>query len=733
VKLRIMLPVSFLLAVSATLAFVAVVSGEQGPRGSESGLARQSVYAMAEESDVIQLVRTGTPAASPHELQLAGRDLVLQQPRSKEPTPGPGPLEGAGGPALKDQAQPGSRHASSRSMRALGAASYPAHPGSDAADDWWKYRIFLPLAGRLYHEDPAVVSDDFHTSSLNHRLWKLADPRGDATLAMIGSFTRDAWLCISVPGSSAHNIWEDGNNAARVMQSVRDSDFEIEVKFESGVSQKYQMQGILIEQDQRHFLRLEFHSDGVGTRIYAASFAPGSADTLEPTVRLTQRIFDQPNVAPLYMRVRHVGDRWTLFWSGDGLDWSTAVSFRHHLSVTKAGSYAGNAGAAGQAPPAHTACFDYFFNTGRPITPEDRPLFSVAASVVGDGQIAMEPAQPKYHLSDIVTVTAIADPGWSFTGWSGDLSGTDNPAALTIDGDKAVTATFNMEEYTLGVNVVGKGTVARDPDQAVYHYGDVVDLTAVPDPGWSFAGWGGDLSGTDNPETITMDEDKVVTATFTQDEYTLTVNLVGEGTVSKDPDQAVYHYGDVVDLTPVPDPGWSFVGWSGDLSGTDNPETITMDEDKVVTATFTQDEYTLTVNLVGEGTVSKDPDQALYHYGDAVDLTAVPDPGWSFAGWSGDLSGTDNPETITMDEDKVVTATFTQDEYTLTVNVVGEGTVSKEPDQAVYHYGDMVDVTAVPEVGWSFAGWSGDLSGSDNPETITVDENKVVTATFAQD
>jgi hypothetical protein len=49
-----------------------------------------------------------------------------------------------------------------------------------------------------------------------------------------------------------------------------------------------------------------------------------------------------------------------------------------------------------------------------------------------------------------------------------------------------------------------------------------------------------------------------------------------------------------------------------------------------------------------------------------------------------------------------------------------------------YHYGDVVQLTAVPTVGWSLQGWSGDLSGSANPTAIAIDGNKAVTATFTQ-
>ncbi len=75
-----------------------------------------------------------------------------------------------------------------------------------------------------------------------------------------------------------------------------------------------------------------------------------------------------------------------------------------------------------------------------------------------------------------------------------------------------------------------------------------------------------------------------------------------------------------------------------------------MGANKTVTATFTADEYVPTVNVVGNGAVGKDPDQATYLYSDAVTLTETADPGWTFTGWSGDLGGTDNPADLVMDE-----------------------------------------------------------------------------------
>ncbi|MBT0160831.1 DUF2341 domain-containing protein, partial [Candidatus Bathyarchaeota archaeon A05DMB-2] len=140
--------------------------------------------------------------------------------------------------------------------------------------------------------------------------------------------------------------------------------------------------------------------------------------------------------------------------------------------------------------------------------------------------------------------------------------------------------------------------------------------------------------------------------------------------------------------------------------------------------------HTLTINIVGDGTVTKNPDAPTYAYGTSVQLTAIPNAGYSFAGWTGDYEGSANPVTIMMDRDKEITATFVKEVYTLSVNVVGSGTVTKNPNLPTYNYGDTVILTANPSTGYKFVAWSGDLSGTANPATITMTGNKAVTATF---
>jgi uncharacterized repeat protein (TIGR02543 family) len=216
------------------------------------------------------------------------------------------------------------------------------------------------------------------------------------------------------------------------------------------------------------------------------------------------------------------------------------------------------------------------------------------------------------------------------------------------------------------------------------------------------------------------------------DQYLLTASTAGTGTGNVEFSPAgSYNPGDLVTIWANASVGSTFTGWSGDLSGTNSPETLIMDDNKTVTAEFAQNQYFLTTNSEGNGYVIKDPDQDTYGYGSEAVLTAIADPGWTFDHWSGDLSGSINPSTITIDSDKTVTAVFTQDQYSLNINNDGDGSVTKNPDQPTYTYGAAVELTAIADLGWTFDHWSGGLSGSMNPVTITIDSDKFVTANFS--
>lgn len=129
------------------------------------------------------------------------------------------------------------------------------------------------------------------------------------------------------------------------------------------------------------------------------------------------------------------------------------------------------------------------------------------------------------------------------------------------------------------------------------------------------------------------------------------------------------------------------------------------------------------------GTVSRSPNQLTYNFGSNVTLTAIPNNGFKFYGWSGDASGSVNPLSITMYDNKNITANFVLKVYSLNVTAIF-GTVTKNPNQTTYNHGTLVKLKATPASGYKFAYWSGDVSGTADTVSLLMDNNKNITAVF---
>jgi uncharacterized repeat protein (TIGR02543 family) len=161
--------------------------------------------------------------------------------------------------------------------------------------------------------------------------------------------------------------------------------------------------------------------------------------------------------------------------------------------------------------------------------------------------------------------------------------------------------------------------------------------------------------------------------------------------------------------------------------------------------------HTLTVNKAGTGTgtVTSDPAGINcgadctngYNEDTDVTLTAIPDADSAFTGWSGDCSGADPTITVTMDDDKTCTATFTSYTLIVTVNTdgAGEGTVTSQPAgincgaDCTENYAPATVVTLTAHLGVKsyLASWSGDcVSTGALTAQVTLDDDRTCTVTF---
>ncbi|MGD8700299.1 MAG: hypothetical protein PVJ43_13470, partial [Gemmatimonadales bacterium] len=324
--------------------------------------------------------------------------------------------------------------------------------------------------------------------------------------------------------------------------------------------------------------------------------------------------------------------------------------------------------------------------------------YALGVTVVGTGGVVSNPdgitcpgdCVQSYSSGTEVTLTAAPQPDWIFSHWSGDCSGVSLSTVVTMDADKACTATFVEEYFPLTVGVSGSGSVTSDPAGIAcpgdcgepFLNGSTVTLTAKPDAGWLFESWDGDCTGTELTVDVTMNAAKTCVANFIRETFTLEVSVVGHarggGVVTSDPlgidcgDDCVevYESETVVTLTatPTPDDFWSaFSHWTGDCTGTDPKTLVTMDGAKVCGAVFVQAAAEITVSVIGDGIVTSQPagiDCPVNACSDAypiptqVTLTATPRPGWLFSAWGGDCSGIEPELPVVVEADMTCSATF---------------------------------------------------------------------------
>ena len=82
--------------------------------------------------------------------------------------------------------------------------------------------------------------------------------------------------------------------------------------------------------------------------------------------------------------------------------------------------------------------------------------------------------------------------------------------------------------------------------------------------------------------------------------------------------------------------------------------------------------YTLTLCTPSNGAITNDPVGTTFVSGTVVTLTADPDPGYYFSAWTGAITGSDNPKTVTMSANRSVCATFAADGTPPVITLLGD-------------------------------------------------------------
>ena len=288
-----------------------------------------------------------------------------------------------------------------------------------------------------------------------------------------------------------------------------------------------------------------------------------------------------------------------------------------------------------------------------------------------------------------VELTAIPDGNFVFSRWGGDPDCTDGNVIMVTDRQcEAYFALPAPAALTVTKNGAGTGTVTSTPAgidcgatcSADFDQDTNVTLSAIPDPGSLFAAWGGDADCDDG--VVDLSTSMSCTVTFdlvgAPTGGTLTITAVsGAGTIQTlsgaTPDGLIscvgtqesdpptgdcnesYPLETMVTLDAVPDAGWEFLSWGGACVANEdqNPIQVMISGDTNCTAAFGEEPpppqfAVLTMGVVPNDTgtvistdggidcrsvIGSDCSHTL-PFGSTVTLQAIPDPGFTFQGWS---------------------------------------------------------------------------------------------------
>lgn len=210
--------------------------------------------------------------------------------------------------------------------------------------------------------------------------------------------------------------------------------------------------------------------------------------------------------------------------------------------------------------------------------------------------------------------------------------------------------------------------------------------------------------------------------------YRLVYEAEDQGSIQGEQVQSVAEGQDGTAVVAVPAEGYHFLGWSDGLAQPERSDRQ-VTSDLQVTARFAADQYTLIYTAGENGAIEGPSTQKVDHGKTATTVTAIPNEGFHFTGWSDGLT-TVRRSDRNITADATYTAGFATNHYTLTYMPEGGGRIEGENPQSVTHGGSGSEVVAVAERGQHFTGWSDGVASAARTD-VEVSNDLAVSALFA--
>ncbi len=332
-------------------------------------------------------------------------------------------------------------------------------------------------------------------------------------------------------------------------------------------------------------------------------------------------------------------------------------------------------------------------------------------------------------------LVAVASNGCRFVNWTGDISSTANPLVVTMDHPYAVTANFELNQYTIAASSGPNGWITPIGSVGV-NYGSNVNFSIAASNHYHVADVVVDsvsVGATNSYAFVAVTTNHSISASFAVDSYALTV-YSPYGLMTPPQGTNVYNWGTVVPFAVTNSPliqgatQYVCTGWSGTGSaatGVGANGTLTLTNDSSLVWQW-QTQFRLDVSTVAGGQVSGSP-AGWYDEGSTGMLTAIALDGFIFDGWAGDVipaEASNATVSVIVNGPRSVTAQFHVDTAAVAVVQSCSGFYSPSTSlvvgcQFTYPAGQTVTALSYQPVlpaGWSLIGASGNgapqVSGS---------------------
>lgn len=318
--------------------------------------------------------------------------------------------------------------------------------------------------------------------------------------------------------------------------------------------------------------------------------------------------------------------------------------------------------------------------------------------------------QPCYHVEDVlIDGVSVGDIVPNTT----DLA-TYTYSFENIDGPHTIHAIFTIDRYAMAETHVGNGTVTTD----TVNCGDAYQYTITADSGWHInnhtlgattytLNHNNDVVAYRNVTAAT--QDTTLDVVFARNLYTVTVTSTGNGTTT--PGTTTYEFEDDAIFNMTPATGYNVLDVLVDGVSVGAVTSYTFNSiaaNHTLDVVYSADVYVVNASAEANGTITVAGDNQV-EFGQSVNFTVVADPCYHISAivLDGVADNSFDGQTVAtytinnVDAPHTVVAQFAINTYDVTVNVVGNGTVT--PTTNTYNCGDDVNFTITPDAGNSVA------------------------------